>query len=72
MRKGKMVSLSSNDLQETNITDNVSQYSYLRLLTKFQGLDIILVENEERGNGFSFFKYETPNRELKWDIMMKD
>ena len=43
-----MVSLSSNDLQETSITENVSQYSYLRLLTKFQGLDIILVENEER------------------------
>ena len=56
-----MVSLSSNDLQETNITENVSQYSYLRLLTKFQGIDIIVVENEERGNGFSFFKSKPRN-----------
>ncbi len=51
-----MVSLSSSDLQETNITENVSQYSYLRLLTKFQGNEIIVVENEERGNGFTIFK----------------
>ena len=48
MRKGEMVSLSSNDLQETNITENVSQFSYLRLLTNSQGVDIIVVENEER------------------------
>ena len=51
MRKGKMVSLSSNDLQETSITENVNQYSYLRLFPKFQGIDIIVVENEERENG---------------------
>jgi hypothetical protein len=49
MRKGKMVSLSSNDLQRTNITENVSQYSYLRLFPKFQGIGKIVVENE-KGN----------------------
>ncbi len=48
MRKGEMISLSSNDLQRTNITENVSQYSNLRLFPKFQGVDIIVVENEER------------------------
>jgi len=56
MRKGKMVSLSSKDLQRTNITDNVSQYSYLRLLTKFQGLDIIVVENEKGNKPLSQIK----------------
>ena len=37
MRKGN-VSLSSSDFQRTNITDNVNQYSYLRLFTNFREL----------------------------------
>ena len=56
-----MVSLSSKDLQRTYFTENVSQFSYLRLLTKFQGVGIIVVENEERENGFTIFKGFTEN-----------
>ena len=37
MRKGN-VSLSSSDFQRTNITQNVNQYSYLRLFTNFREL----------------------------------
>ena len=60
MRKGEMISLSSNDLQRTNITENVSQYSNLRLFPKFQGIDIMVVENEERENG-SLSSNQNPN-----------